>query len=95
MSQTAQRSNFGSSRYSAALRRKNVILYTGFLGFVALSIGRVGNAQVIDPVTAASAPIAGAGHNYIGNGAEVVNPADGSVSFHLPIKPPASELTAI
>jgi predicted nucleic acid-binding protein len=55
----------------------------------------VGNAQVIDPVTAASAPIAGAGHNYIGTGAEVVNPADGSVLFHLPIKPPAGRMLSL
>ncbi|WP_353071992.1 RHS repeat-associated core domain-containing protein [Tunturiibacter gelidoferens] len=43
--------------------------------------------QVIDPVTAQKEPIPEAGHNYIGIGAETVNPADGSVSFNLPITP--------
>lgn len=45
-------------------------------------------AQVIDPVTAAQAPVSGAGHHYIGIGTETVNPADGSVSFDLPIQTP-------
>src|SRR5450756_2051667 len=46
-------------------------------------------AQVTDSVTAAQAPIPGAGHHYIGMGAETVNPSDGSVSFDLPIQTPA------
>lgn len=45
-------------------------------------------AQVIDPVTAAQAPVPGSGHSYIGIGSETVNPADGSVEFYLPIKTP-------
>lgn len=46
-------------------------------------------AQIIDPVTAAQAPIPGSGHHYIGMGAETVNPSDGSVSFDLPIQTPS------
>ena len=45
-------------------------------------------AQVPDPVVAAEAPRPGAGHHYIGVGAETVNPADGSLSFDLPLQPP-------
>lgn len=45
-------------------------------------------AQGIDPVTAAQQPIPGAGHHYIGVGTETVNPADGSVTFELPIQTP-------
>ncbi len=45
-------------------------------------------AQVPDPLLATQAPVAGAGHHYIGIGAETVNPADGSLSFDLPIKTP-------
>jgi hypothetical protein len=45
-------------------------------------------AQVPDPVSAAQVP-QGDGHHYIGMGAETVNPADGSVSFDLPIQLPA------
>src|SRR5271165_4911476 len=45
-------------------------------------------AQVIDPVTAAQQPVPGAGHHYIGFGNETVNPADGSVTFELPILTP-------
>jgi len=53
-----------------------------FLNFAAL-------AQVPDPVTATEAPVPGAGHHYIGIGAETVNPADGSLSFDLPFEPAA------
>jgi hypothetical protein len=45
-------------------------------------------AQVPDPVNAAMAPQPGEGHHYIGIGAETVNPADGTLSFDLPIQPP-------
>ena len=45
-------------------------------------------AQVPDPVVTAEAPRPGAGHHYIGIGAETVNPADGSLSFDLPLQPP-------
>jgi hypothetical protein len=44
--------------------------------------------QVVDPVTMAQAPVPGVGHHYIGMGTETVNPADGSVSFDLPIQTP-------
>jgi hypothetical protein len=47
------------------------------------------SAQVVDPVAAAQAPILGAGHNYIGAGAETFNPADGTVTFNLPLALPA------
>ncbi len=43
--------------------------------------------QVPDPVVTAQAPVPGVGHHYIGIGAETVNPADGSLSFDLPIQP--------
>jgi RHS repeat-associated protein len=46
-------------------------------------------AQVPDPVTVTQEPIPGSDHNYIGMGTETVNPADGSVSFDLPIQTPA------
>lgn len=52
-------------------------------------LSRESNAQVIDPVVAAQAPVPGAGHHYIGMGAETVNPADGSLTFDLPIQTPA------
>lgn len=55
------------------------------LVFVALPAA----AQVADPVTTAEAPVPGAGHDYIGMPTETVNPADGSLSFHLTIKTPA------
>lgn len=45
--------------------------------------------QVPDPTFAAEAPVSGAGHNYVGVGAETVNPADGSLTFDLPLEPPA------
>lgn len=45
-------------------------------------------AQVPDSNAAAQTPIPDVGHQYIGIGAETVNPADGSLSFDLPIQPP-------
>jgi hypothetical protein len=45
-------------------------------------------AQIPDPVAAAQVPMPGVGHQYIGLGAETVNPADGSLSFDLPLQPP-------
>jgi hypothetical protein len=45
-------------------------------------------AQVADPVIAAEAPVPGSGHSYIGLGSETVNPADGSLTFDLPLKTP-------
>jgi hypothetical protein len=45
-------------------------------------------AQVPDPLVANQAPVAGVGHHYIGIGAETVNPADGSLTFDLPIMTP-------
>jgi hypothetical protein len=42
-------------------------------------------AQVSDPVVSASAPVPGAGHNYLGTGTEMVNPANGLLEFDLPI----------
>jgi hypothetical protein len=43
--------------------------------------------QVSDPAVSAQAPIPGSGHHYIGIGGETVNPADGSLSFDLPLNP--------
>jgi len=45
-------------------------------------------AQVPDPVVAAQAPTPGSGHNYIGLATETVNPADGSLTFDLPLPLP-------
>jgi hypothetical protein len=95
MSQIFQSATTCSSRYSAALRRKHFVSWVCFFGFAILSFSRNCAAQVIDPITAAAAPIAGAGHHYIGNGAEIVNPADGSVSFRLPIKPPSGRMLSL
>jgi hypothetical protein len=53
-----------------------------------LSFCCVSSAQVPDPVTSAMAPQPGDGHHYIGVGAETVNPADGSLTFDLPINTP-------
>lgn len=59
-----------------------------------LTVFQAGHGQVIDPTTAAQEPVAGAGHDYIGVGTETVNPADGSVTFDLPIRtPPGRELS--
>jgi hypothetical protein len=50
-------------------------------------------AQVRNPTVAATAPIPGAGHNYIGVASETVNPVDGSFSFNLPMNsPPGRQL---
>ncbi len=51
-------------------------------------------AQLPDPITTAQAPVPGVGHHYVGIGAEIVNPADGSISFELPIQtPPGRQLS--
>ena len=47
-----------------------------------------GRAQIGDPTLAGQAVNPQSEHNYIGIGGENVNPADGSVSFNLPIQPP-------
>jgi hypothetical protein len=46
-------------------------------------------AQVPDLAVANAAPIPGAGHHYIGMGVETVSPADGLLSFDLPVQTPA------
>src|ERR1700730_15710622 len=51
-------------------------------------VASVARAQVPDPVADSQVPIPGVGHHYIGIGAETVNPADGSLSFYLPLQPP-------
>lgn len=45
------------------------------------------HAQVPDPATTSQAPVPGDGHHNIGIGAETVNPADGSLTFDLPLRP--------
>ena len=52
-------------------------------------------AQVSDPVVAGQAPIPGAGHHYIGVGTETVNPADGSLTFDLPLPLPGGRQLAM
>ena len=66
-----------------SLRRLAILLA------ISVIFSRTTAAQVPDPVVAAEAPRPGAGHHYIGNGAETVNPADGSLSFDLPLQAPA------
>jgi len=57
-------------------------------------VPKPGRAQVPDPVVAAQAPQPGSEHSYIGVGAESVNPADGQVTFDLPIQtPPGRQLS--
>jgi hypothetical protein len=46
-------------------------------------------AQVPDLAVAGTAPVPGAGHHYIGTGVETVSPADGLLSFNLPVQTPA------
>ena len=46
-------------------------------------------AQVPDLAVAGTAPIPEAGHHYIGTGVETVSPADGLLSFNLPVQTPA------
>jgi len=73
-----------------AFRRSMTALL--WLGLVTFSCSPLA-AQVPDPVIAAQAPQPGSDHSYIGKGAETVNPADGSVTFDLPIKtPPGRQL---
>jgi RHS repeat-associated protein len=55
---------------------------------VAISLSGSLYSQVPDPTFSAEAPVAGAGHHYIGVGAETVNPADGTLTFDLPLEPP-------
>jgi hypothetical protein len=57
--------------------------------FITLALGSFANAQVPDPTFSAEAPVSGVGHHYVGLGAETVNPADGTLTFDLPIEPPA------
>ena len=77
----------GSSQFRLIPRRA----LQGFLLTFAiiLPLSQDSGAQVVDPVTTAQAPVPGVGHHYIEMGAETVNPADGSVTFNLPIQMPA------
>ena len=70
--------------------RKSILRLCIFLAFATLLVASCIeiSAQVIDPVVAAQAPVPGVGHHYIGMGAETVNPADGSLTFDLPIQTP-------
>ncbi|SRR6266496_3839204 len=56
--------------------------------FLIVLFANAATAQVPDPTTAAQAPMPGSDHSYIGIGAETVNPADGMLSFDLPVKTP-------
>jgi RHS repeat-associated protein len=67
------------------MRSFRFILAISVFGFIA----SVAHAQVPDSVAASQVPIPGVGHHYIGIGAETVNPADGSLSFDLPLQPPS------
>jgi RHS repeat-associated protein len=79
-------------RTGVSLRRYLVWFRIVFLAVIFVT--GTSSAQVSDPVVTALAPTQGAGHHYIGLGAETVNPADGSVSFDLPIPtPPGRQLS--
>ena len=67
--------------------RRNLMLLIGACLAVMSHSGRP-HSQVPDPGIAAQAPVPGSGHHYIGIGAETVNPADGSLTFDLPIELP-------
>jgi RHS repeat-associated protein len=67
----------------------NPLLWLTALAAFATLLNLTAAAQVSDPILAAQAPISGVGHTYIGKGAEIVNPVDGSLTFNLPIKLPA------
>ena len=60
----------------------------GIVSFAVVLFTGSSRAQVSDPVVTALAPTP-ARHHHIGLGAETVNPADGSVTFDLPIQTPA------
>lgn len=64
------------------------VALVGTIGVSLLLAGSSAMAQVPDPVMAAQAPTPGSGHNYIGLATETVNPADGSLSFDLPLPTP-------
>jgi RHS repeat-associated protein len=68
-------------------QRPHLMVVVGIVLFL-LSKSVTLQSQIPDPVTAAEAPVPGSGHSYVGVGAETVNPADGSLSFDLPIQPP-------
>ncbi len=67
--------------------RSSLLLILGIC--LALLVPSFLRAQAADPVTAGQAPIPGSGHHYMGLGSETVNPPDGSLSFDLPLSPPA------
>ena len=77
-----------SAPFQHLLQRSRLSGNTILKFLMALGLSLHCTAQVVDPITAAQAPIAGAGHHYIGMGSETVNPADGSVTFSLPIQTP-------
>jgi RHS repeat-associated protein len=56
---------------------------------IALCSAPLALAQVPDLAVAGTAPIPEAGHHYIGTGVDTVSPADGLLSFNLPVQTPA------
>lgn len=66
---------------SAQLRLQTVVLWLFFLGF----FNRVFHGQVMTPSLATQTPLPNAGHNYIEDAIEVINPANGSVSLRLQV----------
>jgi hypothetical protein len=73
---------------NATKKTLNLLGWTACRLTLLLFLSGAANAQVPDPVQSALAPIPGSAHHYIGVGGETVNPADGSVTFDLPIELP-------
>jgi hypothetical protein len=75
-------------------RRLRQLIQGVFLAVLLTIVFKPATAQVPDPVVAAQAPQPGSEHSYIGVGSETVNPADGQVTFDLPIQtPPGRQLS--
>lgn len=72
------------------MRRTRAVFSACFYLLLMFVFGCNALAQLPDPTVTAQAPQPGVGHHYIGNGSETVNPADGSLSFDLPLQPPAA-----
>jgi hypothetical protein len=62
--------------------------------FAILFLSASAQAQIPPSSSTTSTPIPGAGHDYLGGVAETVNPANGSVSFRIPVSmPPGRGIT--
>jgi RHS repeat-associated protein len=73
---------------SSTLSRMSFRLPLVYLLCTLSLLAKVSSAQAVDPVTLAQEPMPESDHSYIGRGSEIVNPADGTVNFELPIATP-------